>query len=137
MAMHTLKTGSNVLFVLTLLVIASKGIDFKKTLNCSKKVKINPDDFRQILRILLDNAIKYSDKKIVFALSNDEMTVANDGAEIAEKDLPHVFERFYQADKSTEGVGLGLSIAKSVAMRNGWGLSAKSAKNSTEFILKF
>ena len=61
----------------------------------------------------------------------------NDGATISEKDLPHVFERFYQADKSSEGVGLGLSIAKSVAMRNGWDLTATVENKMTKFVLKF
>ena len=59
------------------------------------------------------------------------------GAVISEKDLPHVFERFYQVDKSSEGVGLGLSIAKSVAMRNGWELSVDSDAKMTKFVLEF
>ena len=85
----------------------------------------------------MDNAIKYCDKKIQISLDNHSLTVINDGATISEKDLPHVFERFYQADKSAEGVGLGLAIAQSVALRNGWTLTAKSANSETEFKLKF
>ena len=90
-----------------------------------------------MLSILLDNAIKYSDKIIQLRLTNNELMVTNDGTVIAEKDLPHVFERFYQADKSSEGVGLGLSIAKSIAMRNGWGLSVSSDDKMTYFTLKY
>ena len=101
------------------------------------KVKLSKRDYEQILSILIDNALKYSSSKIMVKLSNDSLEVINDGVVISEKDLPHVFERFYQADKSSEGVGLGLSIAKSVAMRNGWDLVAESADGLTIFRLKF
>ena len=112
-------------------------IDFKKTISMdSDKVRTNPEDFAQILRILLDNAIKYCDDKIRLKVDGNELVVSNDGAKISEKDLPHVFERFYQVDKSADGVGLGLSIAKSLADRNGWTISAKSSK-MTEFKLVF
>lgn len=106
-------------------------IDFKKTLSSRGKIKIAPDDFRQILRILLDNAVKYCDERIVLTLDNHELVVKNDGARIGRADLPHVFERFYQTDKSAEGVGLGLSIAKALADRNGWQLAASSNKMTT------
>ena len=62
--------------------------------------------------------------------------VKNDGTLISEKDLAHIFDRFYQADKSAEGVGLGLSIAKTLADRNNWKISAKSTDSETEFVVK-
>jgi signal transduction histidine kinase len=83
----------------------------------------------------MDNAIKYSDKLITLEVTDEKLVVGNDGAVISKKDLPHVFERFYQADKSSEGVGLGLSIAKSVAMRIGWELSVDSDAKMTRFVL--
>ena len=112
-------------------------IKFTKEIKVSDKAKINAADFKQILEILMDNAIKYSDKHIDLTLDNHEVAIANDGTMISEKDLTHIFERFYQADKSAEGVGLGLSIAKSLAERNGWDLNAESSDGKTEFVLKF
>lgn len=112
-------------------------IKFEKKIQAVGKVKINTADFMQILGILMDNAIKYSNKHIDLSLDDHELVVTNDGKTIGEKDLPHIFERFYQADKSAEGVGLGLSIAKNLAERNGWSLSTKSGNRKTEFILKF
>ena len=104
-------------------------IDFKRTISLNgEKTKTNPEDLTQILRILLDNAIKYCDKRIIMTVSDHELIIKNDGAKISEEDLSHVFERFYQTDKSAEGVGLGLSIAKSLAERNGWTLTVKSSK---------
>lgn len=114
-----------------------KKIKFTESINSHGNVKIAASDFAQILCILMDNAIKYCDKKINLKLDNHELTVENDGTKITPKDLEHIFERFYQADKSAEGVGLGLSIAKSVAMRNGWDLTAASDKRLTSFCLKF
>ena len=111
-------------------------IKFKKELNVSDKVKVNASDFSKLLGILMDNAIKYSDKKITLTLEDHVLKVTNDGATISKDALPHVFDRFYQADKNSEGVGLGLSIAKSLADRNHWNLSVKSNSNTT-FTLNF
>jgi signal transduction histidine kinase len=111
-------------------------IKFKKELNVSDKVKVNASDFSQLLGILMDNAIKYSNKKITLTLEDHVLKVTNDGATISKDALPHVFDRFYQADKNSEGVGLGLSIAKSLADRNHWNLSVKS-NNNTTFTLNF
>ena len=112
-------------------------IDFKKSITLGNdKVKTHPEDLEQILRILLDNAIKYCDKKIRLTVGAHELLISNDGAKIKADELAHVFERFYQTDKSTEGVGLGLSIAKAVAGRNGWKLTAESDR-VTKFSLSF
>ncbi len=108
----------------------------KKTLNLPGKLKINASDFAQILTILMDNAVKYSQQEIVVDLHPHTLTVANDGAKIEQDKLSHIFERFYQADKTAEGVGLGLSIAKSLAERNGWKLTAASG-GMTTFTLQF
>ena len=113
-----------------------KDIKFKKELNVSDRVKVNANDFSQLLSILMDNAIKYSDNKITLTLEDHVLKVTNDGATISKDALPHVFDRFYQADKNSEGVGLGLSIAKSLADRNHWNLSVKSNSNTT-FTLNF
>ena len=113
-----------------------KGKVITKQIAETGKVKISQEDFEQILTILMDNAIKYSDKNISVKLTQHGLEVVNDGQTIAPEKLPHVFDRFYQGDKSAEGVGLGLAIAKAVAERNHWKLAAKSGKK-TRFILTF
>ena len=113
-----------------------KKIIFKKDLKHAKNVRVNATDFSQILSILMDNAIKYCEKKISLTLEEHKLSISNDGAKIKKEDLPHVFDRFYQVDKNSEGVGLGLSIAKSLAERNHWDLSVKS-DNHTTFTLNF
>ena len=112
------------------------GKTLKKEISAPRKLKTNKADFEQILGILLDNAIKYSETRIFLKLADKTLKIENDGKTISPEKLPHIFDRFYQGDKSAEGVGLGLSIAKSVADKNHWKLSVKSDKTTT-FILNF
>ena len=112
-------------------------IKFSKSITVSEKVKINASDFSQIIGILFDNAIKYSDKKISISVNDHSFTITNDGKTINKDSLPHIFDRFYQQDKNSEGVGLGLSIAKSLADKNHWKLTAKSGEKLTIFSLTF
>lgn len=115
----------------------AKKIKFElKTQLKTAKVKLVKSDFRQVVTILVDNAIKYCDKRIVMTLTSRQITIENDGAIIAKENLPRIFDRFYQTNKSAEGVGLGLAIAKTVADREGWKLSVESEK-TTKFTLRF
>lgn len=110
---------------------------FKVTLPESLKMTINESDFKEILSILLDNAAKYSDQEISLTLTAKSLEIQNDGATISKAQLAHIFDRFYQTDKTKEGVGLGLSIARSLAAHNRWTLTAASDAGSTSFTLKF
>lgn len=101
-----------------------------------ERIDVAIGDLRQILVILLDNAVKYGNKKITLDYHAREICISNDGAAIPEDNLAHVFERFYQVDKSADGSGLGLAIAKALAERNGWSLSLESDKNSTRARLR-
>lgn len=107
-----------------------------RQLNSNKNIKINTQDYEKILGILMDNAIKYSDKSISVKLDEHSLTVTNDGKKIPNDKLAHIFDRFYQVNKSSDGVGLGLSIAKSLAERNHWRIHVSSPKQ-TIFILSF
>ena len=80
----------------------------------------NEDRIEQVLIILIDNAIKHSESETITVRVEEDVThftvsVENSGS-IDEADLPHLFERFYKADKahSGEGSGLGLSIASEI-----------------------
>lgn len=108
-----------------------KNLKLTKKISTSKKVKINREDFVQIFSILMDNAIKYAKSKIQLSVDEQKLVISNDGTKIKKDALPHIFERFYQADKSAEGVGLGLSIAKSLADRNNWKIMAESDRMTT------
>ncbi len=96
----------------------------------SATANVPATDLRQILAVLLDNAIKYGRKNVEIFYHNHELTVSNDGAVIPAEPLSHVFDRFYQVDKAAEGSGLGLAIAKSLAERNGWKLDISSTDST-------
>lgn len=104
----------------------------------------NADEIRQLLAILIDNAIKNSKKGGNISLSchgnkkHGEITITNEGAGIPEDVIPHLFERFYTSDKSrSEGsFGLGLAIAKSIVERHGGTIRVKSIPDDiTTFIV--
>src|SRR5699024_10586454 len=88
----------------------------------------NPDQLEQIIYILIDNALKYSDDQVEMSLTHqgDEMklVVKDYGAGIPEEEQRRIFDRFYRIDKArsreTGGTGLGLAIAKAIAaLHNG------------------
>ncbi|WP_018465598.1 sensor histidine kinase [Calidithermus timidus] len=80
------------------------------------------DHLKQLVLILLDNAIKYTPEGGVVRLALQVqpkwicLTVSDTGIGIPAEDLPHIFERFYRADparsRNKGGSGLGLSIAR-------------------------
>ncbi|MDQ0058013.1 sensor histidine kinase [Paenibacillus harenae] len=90
----------------------------------SKVVRMvgDKDKIRQLLVILLDNAIKYSKDPIEVSVTLVKhivkIEVKDKGIGIPENEIPHLFERFYRVDgarsRTTGGVGLGLSIAKRI-----------------------
>ena len=107
-------------------------------------VDVDPRRIGQVLRNLLENALTYTPpggRITVAALrggfggsgeSRDwvELSVADTGAGIAAADLPHVFDRFYRADRSrsraTGGAGLGLAIAKQMVEAHGGQIRVES-----------
>ena len=93
---------------------------------------------KQVLVNLLDNAIKYSrdgGHVVITVRSEDNcavLIVSDDGAGIPGDALPHVFERFYRAEKArprgTAGAGLGLSIVQAIRRAHGGSVSVVSSE---------
>lgn len=82
---------------------------------------------------LIGNSIKYTDRGsvIVMAAPNGraaEVTISDTGVGIAPEHLPHIFERFYRVDesRSTQGIGLGLAIAREIAAAHGGSVDVTS-----------
>lgn len=97
----------------------------------------DPGQIRQLVYILVDNAIKYTPSGGHVRLSLNStaegeavLTVEDTGIGIAEKDLPHIFERFYRADEARtredQGSGLGLAIARWIVEAHNGALDVQS-----------
>jgi two-component system, OmpR family, sensor histidine kinase ArlS len=101
------------------------------TSKLAASVFINADKslIKQAMRILIDNAMKYtpSGKQITISVSEADgfaqLSVQDEGIGIASDAVPKIFDRFFRADESraraTGGTGLGLSIAKWITERHG------------------
>ena len=101
-------------------------------------VQIHADANRlqQVLANLLANAVKFTEKggritaRVSATEGGGELSIADDGAGIAEEFLPNVFDRFRQGDTSLTraygGLGLGLWIVKQIAEAHGAGVRAES-----------
>jgi len=114
---------------------ASRGLDFNVNIAPGLTMNGSPDTIRQLISVLLDNAVKYSPDggKIMVDLSAYRKTlllsVGNTATErISNEDLNHIFDRFFRTDRSrnseTGGHGIGLSIAKAIAEVHGGSISA-------------
>ena len=101
------------------------------------KVAIDKDLFEEAITTILDNAIKYSpnDSSVTISVnvnpSTVEIKISDEGIGIPEKDLPHIFDRFYRADQSrtkntVAGFGIGLSIANETIKMHKGSIKVKS-----------
>lgn len=97
-------------------------------------VTADPLKLKQVLHILLDNALKYSTEGIEMDIAKEGewgvIRVRDSGIGIPKEQLPRVFERFYRVDPSrqrkTGGTGLGLSIARSIVLQHGGSIDIAS-----------
>ena len=99
----------------------------------------NRDQLAQVVMILLDNAIKYTNPtgRIEIALERHHhrilLSVSNTGVGIPPEQIGRVFDRFYRTDESRSrksgGYGLGLSIAKAITEQHGGAIHATSIAN--------
>ena len=105
-------------------------------------VRADQDRIAQVIYNLVDNAVKFAKDNgrltISTTLVHDKVsvTVDNDGIPISEADKPHIFDRFYKADKahtSGRGTGLGLSICKKIMDMHGQPIRMLPRENGAAF----
>lgn len=99
-----------------------RGVTLRPELNGGTRIDADPARLRQLLLILIDNALQHTPAggKVSIGVAREDghalIRVSDTGEGIPAADLPHIFERFYRADKArgrdSGGSGLGLAIAK-------------------------
>ncbi len=123
----------------------NKKINLK--LDCTRECNVDRSKIKQLLVILLDNALKYTeenDEIIICTRNRDDkcfIEVKDTGIGISDEGMKHIFERFYREDKARSrengGSGLGLSIAKTIVNMHGGSIKVSHNKpKGTIFIIK-
>ena len=101
------------------------------------QIKADRNMMKQVIRILCDNAVKYSapGTEITLSCMKDRdgmccLSVKDEGQGISQEDLPKIFDRFYRSDKArkseTGGHGLGLSIARIIVIAHSGKIRVRS-----------
>lgn len=106
-------------------------------------VKVDPTAVREIVFNLLSNAAKYSARKAPITVAVDRvngsarMVVRNHGGGVTPGDGEHIFEKFFQSDAGSPGVGLGLFVSRGLARAHGGDITVRPAPDEgSEFVLR-
>lgn len=93
---------------------------------------------------ILKNCIDHSkdNQKVIINLNNNNVysmiEIIDNGEGISKKDIPHIFERFYKGENATsESVGIGLALAKTIIEEDNGNISVESNKTGTKFVIKY
>ena len=121
-------------------VAFERGVQLEGTVEPQVQVRGDASRLHRLMATLLDNACKYADNGGSVTVTLEcagraaQLAVHNTGPAIAPDDLPHVFDRFYRADKARTrdegGYGLGLAIAQEIAEEHGGTISVTSAEST-------
>ena len=128
-------------------LIYEKNIKLDYKINDNIFFSCNGNQIKEVIGILLDNAIKHSPLKGEIKVNlkkekgNIVLTVTNKGDEIPKEEQEKIFERFYRADKSRNRnenrYGLGLAIAKNIATNHNGKISVNCENGYTTFKIVF
>jgi signal transduction histidine kinase len=105
------------------------------------ELECDPERVAQVLRILLDNALRHTPPgtgvRVSAARSNGHvrLEVSDQGLGIKRQNMPHIFEPFFTSNEQAQGAGLGLAIARELAERMHGRLSVRSGPGETTFSL--
>jgi len=127
-------------------IIYEKEIVLKQNIEEGVFFNGESEDIKHIVSIILDNAIKHTDKnkEIIVNVEKEKndikIMIMNQGEPIAEEDREKIFERFYRIDKARnrneKRYGLGLAIAKEIVEKYKGSIKADSQNGYTSFIVK-
>jgi len=106
-------------------------VKVEKYLEKNVEFKGDEESWRVVISNLLDNALRYADKKIVIDLQTNSFTVYNDGPQLSQDQQKKMFKPFEKGDKGK--FGLGLSICSKVCSAYGFNIIAENMPNGVIF----
>ena len=129
------------------LLAENSGREFTSSVNFKDRVKLDESLIKQVLTILFDNAVKYSDTGSCIDIKVEKtgqslvITTSDNGYGISNDDKKKIFDRFYRVDKARTrqkgGFGLGLSLAKQIIDACGGRIDVQdNHPQGTKFIIK-
>jgi len=126
-------------------LFTEKGLTYVSEISPHLQVMGVPDKLARVFDNILRNAVSYSIPNGIVLIraqsvgDRAEITVRNEGLEIPEGELAHIFERFYRLDAArssrTGGAGLGLAIAKEIVEGHGGSIRAECNGSFTSFLI--
>lgn len=119
-------------------LVADKDLEFVLNLDKSVMVKMDDDKMIRALSNIITNAIRYAKTKIMIETVLEgamiDIRISNDGNQIADKDLPYLFDRFYKGDKGQSG--LGLAIVKTIILAHNGTVEALNVEPGVRMSMK-
>ena len=123
-------------------VLNEKGLQVEFTGEAQTIVTTNKSAMTELIRILLDNAMKYTvgEPVITVEAKRNQLAIGNETEPMTKEQVSQIFDRFYRVDSSrnrtTGGSGLGLSIAQKIAETNDVQLTAElTSETQIRFVI--
>lgn len=124
-------------------VLNEKGLRLEFTGEAQTIVTTNKSAMTELIRILLDNAMKYTvgEPVITVEAKRNQLAIGNETEPMTKEQVSQIFDRFYRVDSSrnrmTGGSGLGLSIAQKIAETNNVQLTAElTSETQIRFVIE-
>ena len=124
-------------------VLNEKGLQVEFTGEAQTLVTTNKSAMTELIRILLDNAMKYTvgEPVITVEAKRNQLAIGNETEPMTKEQVSQIFDRFYRVDSSrnrtTGGSGLGLSIAQKIAETNDVQLTAElTSETQIRFVIE-
>ena len=124
-------------------VLNEKGLQVEFTGEAQTIVTTNKSAMTELIRILLDNALKYTvgEPVITVEAKRNQLAIGNETEPMTKEQVSQIFDRFYRVDSSrnrtTGGSGLGLSIAQKIAETNDVQLTAElTSETQIRFVIE-
>lgn len=122
--------------------LKDKNISLELEIPSELNINADPKLIEEVLENLIDNAIKYSNaNEIKITADSKHISISDNGVGIPNEDLKKIFERFYRVEKSrnrsTGGLGLGLSLVREMVEAHGWEIEAKNLEKGIQFGINF